>query len=57
MNYLNNLENNVREVCSDCGCKGTEKCNYSIKSLIWRYKCISILVVFIFRRSFVIFHK
>ncbi|OOM78030.1 hypothetical protein [Clostridium sp. BL-8] len=28
MNYINNLENNIREVCSDCGHKGTEKCNY-----------------------------
>ncbi|EHJ01029.1 hypothetical protein CDLVIII_4521 [Clostridium sp. DL-VIII] len=22
MNYINNLENNIREVCSDCGHKG-----------------------------------
>jgi len=28
MNYLNNLESNVKEICSDCCHKGTEKCNY-----------------------------
>ena len=28
MDYLNNLESNVKEICSDCCHKGTEKCNY-----------------------------
>lgn len=28
MDYLNNLESNIKEICSDCCHKGTEKCNY-----------------------------
>ncbi|MBC2580047.1 hypothetical protein [Clostridium sp. DJ247] len=28
MNYLNNLENNVKEICNECYHKGSEKCNY-----------------------------
>ena len=28
MNYLNNLENNVKEICNECFHKGSEKCNY-----------------------------
>ena len=27
MDYLNNLEINIQEICSDCCHKGTEKCN------------------------------
>lgn len=28
MDYLNNLENNFKEICSECSYKGSEKCNY-----------------------------
>ncbi|MFT8313817.1 MAG: hypothetical protein ABF633_06110 [Clostridium sp.] len=28
MDYLNNLENNIKEICDECGYKGSEKCNY-----------------------------
>src|SRR5471030_451926 len=28
MDYLNNLESNIKEICIDCCHKGTEKCNY-----------------------------
>jgi hypothetical protein len=30
VDYLNNLESDIREICSDCYYKGTEKCNYRI---------------------------
>jgi hypothetical protein len=28
MDYLNNLENNFKEICNECWHKGSEKCNY-----------------------------
>ncbi len=28
MDYLNNLENNVKEICDECSQQGSEKCNY-----------------------------
>jgi hypothetical protein len=28
MDYLNNLESDIDEICNDCCHKGTEKCNY-----------------------------
>ncbi|KNF07636.1 hypothetical protein CLPU_14c00540 [Gottschalkia purinilytica] len=28
MDYLNNLENNLKEICNECCHKGTEKCSY-----------------------------
>lgn len=28
MDYLNNLKNSFKEICSECNYKGTEKCNY-----------------------------
>ena len=28
MDYLSNLENNVKEICDECCHKGSEKCNY-----------------------------
>ena len=28
MDYLNNLENNFKEICNECSYDGTEKCNY-----------------------------
>jgi hypothetical protein len=28
MNYLNNLESDIEEICSDCPYKESEKCNY-----------------------------
>lgn len=28
MDYLNNLENNFKEICNDCCHKGSEKCTY-----------------------------
>lgn len=28
MDYLNNLENVVKEICDECSHKGTEKCSY-----------------------------
>lgn len=28
MNYLNNLDNHVKEYCDECSHKGSEKCNY-----------------------------
>lgn len=28
MDYLNNLENNFKEICNECSYKETEKCNY-----------------------------
>ncbi|MTK12259.1 MAG: hypothetical protein F8N39_09260 [Clostridiaceae bacterium] len=28
MDYLNNLENNFKEICNECHHKGSEKCNY-----------------------------
>lgn len=28
MDYLNNLESNIKEICNDCCHKGTENCNY-----------------------------
>ena len=43
MDYLNNLENNFKEVCNECCHKGTEKCNYksvTLDSLIMLLKNI-----------------
>lgn len=28
MDYLNNLGNNIREICDECSHKGSEKCSY-----------------------------
>jgi hypothetical protein len=30
MDYLSNIENNLKEICSDCTSRGTDKCNYRL---------------------------